>query len=108
MLVFKQSIFDISIEQKNDMLKYSIKSDSGKRFEKFSGDIFVSTDDYIISDEETRLNISEIKLKKLYKFISNLNKNVEFLSYLYLRNQKISINDIEDFRNYGFLKLVFM
>lgn len=107
MLVYEQSIFDISIEQKNDILKYNIKSDSGKRVEKTNGDVLISTDAHNISDEEVRFNISESKLKKLYKFISHINKSIEFLSYLYLHNEKVIINDIEDFRNYGFLKLVF-
>lgn len=107
MLVYKQSIFDISIEQKNDILKYNIKSDSGKRVEKANGDVLISTDDNNISVEEIKLNISENKLKSLYKFISNINKNIEFFSHLYLHNEKVIINDIEDFRNYGFLKLVF-
>ncbi len=107
MLVYKQSTFDISIEQKNDMLKYSIKSDSGKRLEKANGDVLISTDDYNMSEEEIKSTISENKLKKLHKFILQINKNVDFLSYLYLHNEKVIINDIEEFRNYGFFKLVF-
>ena len=107
MLVYKQSVFDISIEQRSDILKYNIKSDSGKRVEKANGDVLISTDDNNISVEEIKLNISEQKLKSLYKFISNINKNIEFFSHLYLHNEKVIINGIEDVRNYGFLKLVF-
>ena len=70
MLVYKQSVFDISIEQRSDILKYNIKSDSGKRVEKANGDVLISTDDNNISVEEIKLNISEQKLKSLYKITS--------------------------------------
>lgn len=65
-----------------------------------------------MSLDDIELNISANDLHNLSCFISRLYKEfnkseIRFSSYLYLHNEKVSINNIDDTRNYGFLKIVF-
>lgn len=112
MLTYKQDIFDILVKYENGDSAYTIKSESGMRIERDDNttDIFVCEDTLNLNNIE--LNISANDLHKLNHFILELYKKfdrseIRFSSYLYLHNEKVFINNIDDIRNYGFLKMVF-
>ncbi len=110
MLVYNQDIFDVLVEYEKENLSYRIKSESGKRTEN-NNISSVSTTKSMLSVDEVQLNISKHNLDRLNRFFTQVNKmvlssNANFFSYLYLHNEKVSINNLTDYRNYGFLKIV--
>ncbi len=111
MFVYRQSTFDTTLKCKEGDLTYDLKSENGERIE--NGRLTkISTSDCFISPDEASLKISDDDLKKLVFFLRNVNKifsspEMKFYCYLYLHNEKVLINDLQDCRNYGFLKLVF-
>ena len=111
MFTYVQSVYDIVLKYIENDFEYLIKSFSGQRKEFNNYIEITNTPKNLFSKSDIKLDFSDKYLrdsKHLLKSIkTDLRKNsLNFSANLLLHNEKILINGIEDYRNYGFLRVI--
>lgn len=111
MFSFKQSMYIVDIKYINGDLDYTIDFCSGERNENKDFNK-IRTINFDVQSIKDILTFDKAYLSKIEKFFNHMyfrlkKINIDFSTFIKLHNEKIIIdNHIEDFRKYGFCKIV--